>query len=150
MSDLDHEACPLPSSNRRADPDGETIARLLNTHRIAIVGLSDNAHRAAWMIASYLRDAGKEVIPVNPNFQQVMGLKCYPSVQSIPGKVDLVDVFRRAQFCPAVVEDAIAAHAGGVWLQSGIVSPEARRLAQEAGLDYIENRCLMVEHMHAR
>src|SRR4029079_13759963 len=141
MSDVDPgEACPLPSSNRGNDPEREIIRLLLQSRRIAVVGLSNDQHRAAWMIASYLPSVGREVVPVNPNCIEVMGLKCYPAVQSIPGKVDLVDVFRRAIFGLSVVEDAIAARAGAVWLQSGIVSPEARRLAEEAGLDYIENR----------
>jgi predicted CoA-binding protein len=142
----DAEACPMPSYGRSSD--AEVIARLVQAKRIAVVGLSDDRSRAAWEIASYLRDAGKDVVPVNPNFKELMGLKCYPTVAAVPGRVDLVDVFRRAEYCPAVVEDAIAARAGGVWLQSGIVSAEARRLASEAGLDYVENRCLMVEHMH--
>src|SRR4051812_33903372 len=143
------ESCPLPSSNRRADSAAEVVARLITAKRIAVVGLSDDTSRAAWMIASYLQSAGREVIPVNPNFAELMGVKCYPTMQAIGERVDLVDVFRRPQFCPAVVEDAIAAGAAGVWLQSGIVSREARRLAEEAGIDYVENRCLMVEMMHA-
>jgi predicted CoA-binding protein len=150
MSDDAGEACPLPSSNRSTDPEADLIARLIRARRIAVVGLSDHSYRPAYQIASYLKSIGREVIPVNPNFDRVMGTQCYPNVASIPGKVDLVDVFRRAQFCPAVVEDAIAARAGGVWLQSGIVSLEARRLAEDAGIDYVEDRCLMVEIAHAR
>jgi predicted CoA-binding protein len=138
------ESCPMPSP--RSAPEEEVIARLVKAHRIAIVGLSENTSRAAWMIATYLRDVGKEIVPVNPLFDELMGLKCYPSVSAIPHRIELVDVFRRAEFCPAIVEDAIAARAGGVWLQSGIISIESRRLAEQAGIDYVENRCLMVEH----
>jgi predicted CoA-binding protein len=122
---------------------------MLRGKRIAIVGLSDNRSRAAWGVASYLKSVGKEIIPVNPNFQELMGLTCYPAVAAIPGPVDVVNVFRRAQFCADVVRDAIDARAKGVWLQSGIINPEARRLAEQAGIDYVEDRCLMVEHMHA-
>ena len=147
---MSHEACPLPSSNRRNDPEAATVARLIRGQRIAVVGLSDDPMRTANRIAHFLRSVGREVIPVNPNYETVMGVKCYPTVASIPEKVDVVDVFRRAQFCAAVVEDAIRAKAGGVWLQSGIVSSEAKRLAEEAGMDYVEDRCLMVEIMHAR
>jgi uncharacterized protein len=142
------EACPLPSSNRRDDADADPMRRMLRARRIAVVGLSHKTHRASWQIAQYIRSVGKEVIPVNPRYQEVMGVSCYPKVSAIPGKVDAVDVFRRAEFCPDVVRDAIAAGAGGVWLQSGIVSDEARHLAEGAGLDYVEDRCYMVEHMH--
>jgi len=145
MSD---QACPLPSGNRSNDADADAIRRMLRGQRVAVVGLSDNTMRAAWGIASYLKSAGKEVIPVNPNFAELMGVTCYPSVSAIPGQVDVVDVFRRAEYCADVVRDAINAGAKGVWLQSGITNAEARHLAESAGLDYVENRCLMVEHMH--
>ena len=75
-----------------------------------------------------------------------MGLRCYPTVASIPEKVDVVDVFRRAEFCADVVRDAIAAGAKGVWLQTGIISDEARQLAAEAGIDFVQDRCMKVEH----
>ena len=147
---MSNEACPLPSSNRSNDPEADAIRRMIGGQRIAVVGLSDNRSRAAWMVASYLKSAGREIIPVNPNFQELMGVRCYPSISAIPGPVDVVDVFRRAEYCAGVVQDAIDAHASGIWLQSGITSREARRLSEEAGIDYVENRCLMVEHMHAR
>ncbi|MBC8106935.1 MAG: CoA-binding protein [Anaerolineae bacterium] len=147
---MSHDACPLPSSNRSNDPEADAIARMLRGKRIAVVGLSDKRSRTAYRIAEFLRSVGREVVPVNPNYEQVMGLRCYPSVASVPGEVDVVDVFRRAEFCADVVRDAIEANAGGVWLQSGIINDEARRLAEEAGIDYVEDRCLMVEIMHAR
>ena len=143
------EACPLPSSNRSNDPEADAVARMLRGRRIAVVGLSDNRSRAAHRIAQFLRSIGREVVPVNPNYQEVMGVQCYPTIASVPGKVDVVDVFRRAEFCADVVRDAIEAGAGGVWLQSGLINAEARRLAEEAGIDYVEDRCLMVEIMHA-
>jgi predicted CoA-binding protein len=145
---MPEESCPLPSVNRSSD--AQVLARLLKANRIAVVGLSADTTRAAWRVAQYLREVGKEIIPVNPLFPTLMGLTCYPGVSTVPGRVDLVNVFRRAEFCPGVVEDAIAACASGVWLQSGIVSIEARRLSDKAGIDYVEDRCLMVEHMHAR
>ncbi len=120
---------------------------ILLMNRIAIVGLSDDSSRAAWGVATYLKSVGKQIIPVNPKFTDLMGETCYPNVASIPGSVELVNVFRRSDACPDVVRDAIAAHAKAVWLQSGIVSRDARRLADEAGLGYIENKCLMVEVM---
>lgn len=123
------------------------IARMIRSRRVAVVGLSDNPSRPSFGVARYLVSCGKEVIPVNPTCPQVMGLKSYESLAAAPGPIDLVNVFRRAEFCPAVVRDAVAAGARGVWLQSGIVSPEARQLALEAGMDFVQNRCLMVEHM---
>ena len=121
--------------------------KMLNARRIAVVGLSDDPSRPSFGVASYLLAAGKDVIPVNPKHQRVLGLKCYPSLANVPGLIELVDVFRRAEYCPGVVREAIAAGARGVWLQSGIVSDEARQLAGEAKLDYVENRCLMVDLM---
>jgi hypothetical protein len=121
---------------------------MINGKRIAVVGLSNNPMRAAWRVASYLKSAGKEIIPVNPNFTEVMGLTCYPRISAIPGPVDVVDVFRRPEYCADVARDAIDAGAKGIWLQSGITNSEARRLAEEAGIYYVEDHCLMVEHMH--
>lgn len=145
-----HDACPLPSSNRSNVPEADAITRMLKGKRIAVVGLSDNQSRTAHRVAEFLRSTGREVVPVNPNYEEVMGVRCYPTIASVPGNIDVVDVFRRAEFCDDVVRDAIEAGAGGVWLQSGIINDEARRLALEAGIDYVEDRCLMVEIMHAR
>jgi uncharacterized protein len=150
-SAMSNESCPLPSSQRGdADHDlqAKAIRQMLDGRRIAVVGLSDDPSRAAYRIAAYIRSVGKEVIPVNPNFDELMGVRCYPNVAAVPGTVDVVDVFRRAEFCPEVVRDAVTAGARGVWLQSGIVSDEARRIAREAAMPYVEDRCYMVEHMH--
>jgi uncharacterized protein len=140
MSD---ESCPVPSF----EPPTSAIERMLNARRIAVVGLSDDPSRPSFRVASYLLAAGKEVIPVNPRCQRVLGLTCHPSLAAAPGPIDLVDVFRRPEFCADVVRDAIVAGARGVWLQSGIVSDEARELAGRAKLDYVEDRCLMVDLM---
>lgn len=139
------ESCPLPSGP--ADPDAAAVRRMLRARRIAVVGLSDDPSRPSFGVASYLLAAGKQIIPINPNHARVMGLTCYPSLADAPVPVDLVDVFRRAEFCPDVVREAISVGAKGVWLQAGIVSPEARQLAVQSGIDFVENRCLMVEHM---
>jgi len=141
------EACPLPTPIRAAERP--VIERLLKAERIAVVGLSDDPSRPSYGVAEYLRGRGKEIVPVNPNHERIMGLKSYGSLAEVPGHIDLVDVFRRPEHCPQVVRDAIAAGAGGVWLQSGIVSEEASRLAGEAGMDFVQNRCLMVEHRRA-
>ena len=86
-------------------------------------------------------------MPVNPNYQEVDGLKCYATLAEVPGEIEGVLVFRRSEFCGQVARDAAAAGAKGLWLQSGIVSAEAREVARGAGMVYVENRCMMVEAM---
>src|SRR3954470_1700928 len=143
---MSEEACPMPTSPRKEELD--PIRRMLQARRIAVVGLSDDPSRASYGVAGYLRSVGKEVIPVNPTYPTVMGMTCYASLRDVPGPIDLVNVFRRPEYCAGVVEEAIAVHAGGIWLQSGIISAEAERLARGAGMGFVQNRCLMVEHMH--
>ena len=116
---------------------------MLTARRIAVVGMSEG--RISGRIGTFLKDLGRHVVPVNPNVESVYGLQTYASLADVPGPIDLVNVFRRPEFCPAVVRDAIAAKAGGVWLQSGIVSEEAERLAADAGLPFVQDRCLMIE-----
>jgi uncharacterized protein len=139
---MSHNACPLP--DRSQGPE-TAVKRMLAAKRIAIVGLSDDLSRPSHGVASYLRSVGKEIIPVNPNCKTVMGLTSYASLEEVPGEVDVVDVFRRPEYCPDIVRSAIDIGAKGVWLQSGIESPESRELAANAGIDYVENRCMMVE-----
>lgn len=141
-----HESCPIPSPGDRTGR--AAIDRMLSARRIAIVGVSDDPSRPSFAIASYLISVGKQVIPINPNCAKVLGLACYPSLEAAPGPIDVVNVFRRAEFCPDIVRSAIAAGARGVWLQSGIISEEARELAARGKIDFVQNRCIMVEHMH--
>jgi uncharacterized protein len=137
------EACPLPIP---PTADEETIIRhLLQSERIAVVGITDDPSRPSHYVSDYLISQGRDVIPVNPSHTEILGRKCYPSLKDVPGEIDLVDVFRRPEFCADVVRDAIAVGAKGVWLQSGIISDEAQRLAKEAGILFVQNRCLMVE-----
>ena len=128
----------------------EQIERMLVAQRIAVVGLSDDPSRPSHRIAKYLIAAGYEVIPVNPKHKSVLGLKCYPSLRLMPEHVDLVNVFRSSEYVPGVVADAIYVNAGGVWVQSGIISPAARAAAAAAEMDYVEDRCIMVEHLRMR
>lgn len=139
------EQCPLPSA--LSEDEEREIQAMLQMERIAIVGLSDNPSRPSFQIASYLLGHGKMVVPVNPSVTSVLGLKSYPSLAEVPGEIDLVNVFRRAEHCADVTRDAISIGAKGVWLQAGIQSEESRKLARQAGIYYIENRCIMVEHM---
>ena len=142
------EACPLPS--RLPGQEASAIDRMLTAKRIAIVGMSDDPMRPSNGIGGYLMSHGFEIIPVNPNHEKVLGLKCYASLADIPGGVDLVNVFRRPLACADVTRDAIAIGAKGVWLQSGIRNEEAKRLAEEAHIDFVQDRCIMVEHMSRR
>lgn len=142
------EACPMPSTPEAAE--SAAVRRMLAGQRIAVVGLSDDPSRASFGVASYLRSAGKEIVPVNPNHATVMGLKCYSRLEDVPGPIDVVDVFRRPEYCADVVRSAVAVGAKGVWLQSGIVSDEARAIARRAGIDYVEDRCMKVDHMFAQ
>lgn len=113
--------------------------------RIAVVGLSDQPYRASFDVASYLLRRGYEIIPVNPTIDEVLGLPSYPSLGEVPGEIDLVDVFRRREHLEDVARQAAVVGAGGLWLQLGLTSTEARSIAEEAGLDYVEDACLKVE-----
>lgn len=113
---------------------------------IAVVGLSPKKERPSYQVASYLLAAGFEIIPVNPGQEEILGRRCYPSLAVIPGPVDLVDIFRKSEEVPAVVAAAIAIKAKVIWMQQGIVHPEAAQAAERAGLAVVMDRCLMVEH----
>ena len=140
------EACPMPSTPEGTS-EAAAVRRMLAGKRIAVVGLSDDPSRASYGVAAYLRSVGKEIIPVNPTHATVMGIKSYPTLEAVPGRIDVVDVFRRPEHCADVVRSAVAVKAKGVWLQSGIVSDEARQIARRAGIDYVEDRCIKVDHM---
>ena len=119
---------------------------LSEAHTIALVGASPNPGRPSNSVMRYLLGVGYRVIPVRPLVREVLGVPCVASLAEIDERIDLVDVFRRAEFCPGVAEEAVAAVAGALWLQLGIVSPKARAIAGAAGLDYVENECTAVVH----
>ncbi|MFW8601954.1 CoA-binding protein [Desulfobacterota bacterium M19] len=129
----------------------EDLSRILNnTRRVAVVGMSPKPSRPSNQVAAYLMAAGFEVIPVNPGQTAIMGLKCYPDLESIPGRVDIVDVFRRTSEVPAIVDSTLKIKARILWLQLGIIHAEAALRAQAAGLIVIMNRCLKVEHQRLK
>jgi predicted CoA-binding protein len=113
---------------------------------IAVVGASLDPARTSNGVMRYLQRAGYRCIPVNPSADEVLGERCRPSLRDVPEPVDVVDVFRRAEFCPAVAEEAAALGIPALWLQLGIRSPEARRIAEAAGMDYVEDACTLVVH----
>ncbi|HEY7116841.1 MAG TPA: CoA-binding protein [Tepidisphaeraceae bacterium] len=125
--------------------DQEGISRMLKARRVAVVGMTPEPTRAGHYVPEYLRSRGKEIIPVNPTYPEIEGLKSYASLAEVPGPIDVVLVFRRPEYCPGVAEEAARAHAGGLWLQSGIYSEEAKRIAEEAGMAFVQGRCMMVE-----
>jgi hypothetical protein len=127
--------------------DPEAIRRvLMGSKTIAVVGCSPKPDRDSHQIAQYLIAKGYDVVPVNPGQAEILGRKCYPDVASIPRKVDIVDVFRAPEHVPAVAEDAVAAKAECLWLQTGIAHEEAARKASDAGLYVVQDRCIATAH----
>ncbi|MBA3331445.1 MAG: CoA-binding protein [Actinobacteria bacterium] len=123
---------------------------LRESRTIALVGASPRASRPSNSVMRYLLDQGYRVIPVRPGAEEVLGERCVASLAEIDEPIDLVDVFRRAEHAPGVAREAVAAGAKALWLQSGLVSPEARRIAVEGGLDYVEDSCTAVVHASMR
>lgn len=117
---------------------------------IAVVGLSPKITRPSNQVADYLIRAGYEVIPVNPGQSEIFGRTCYPDLLSIPESVDLVDIFRKPEDVPAVVDEAIAIGAKVIWMQLGIINDEAAKKATAAGLTVIMDRCIKVDHQNLR
>jgi predicted CoA-binding protein len=123
---------------------------LRDAKTIALVGASPRPARPSHGVMRYLLDAGYRVIPVRPgDCDEVLGVPCVASLAEIDEQIDLVDVFRRPEHCGAHAREAVDAGAGALWLQLGIRSAEARRIATEAGLDYVEDACTAVIHRHA-
>ncbi|HEX3097982.1 MAG TPA: CoA-binding protein [Usitatibacter sp.] len=127
--------------------DSDKVRRILRRARtIAVVGLSAQWHRPSYFAAKYLQEHGYRVIPVNPGYPEILGEKCYKSLREIPEKIDVVDCFRRSAEIPAIADDAIAVGAKVLWMQLGVENGDARRKAEAAGLEVIENRCMKIEH----
>jgi predicted CoA-binding protein len=119
---------------------------LLSAKTIASVGLSSNPGKESYGIALYLKDQGYRIIPVNPTVTEVLGEKSYPDLESVPEKIDVVQVFRKPEDVPPVVDGAIKAGAKVVWMQEGIVNEEAARKAREAGLQVVMDACMRATH----
>ena len=142
MTDL---SCEFPLSNAS---DRETDGILATAKTIAVVGLSDKPHRDSYRVAAYLQAHGFRVIPVNPAAAEILGERSYPDVASIPREitVDGVDIFRRPEFIPQVVDGAIGRGARAVWMQLGLAHNAAAEKARAAGLVVVMDRCIKVEH----
>ena len=123
------------------------ISEILHSSRtIAVIGLSAKRYRPSYGVAEYLKRSGFRIIPVNPQEDEVLGEKCYPDLDSIPEPVDIVDIFRRSEFVPEIVEAAIRKGAKAVWMQEGVIHEEAARRAEEAGLAVVMDRCILKDH----
>ena len=119
---------------------------LLSTRTIASVGLSSNPGKESYGIVQYLKSQGYRVIPVNPTAEEILGEKSYPDLESIPEKIDVVQVFRKPEDVPPVVESAIKVGAKTVWMQEGIINEEAAQKAREAGLQVVMDACMRATH----
>ena len=133
--------------NPRMIDDIESLRRILATNRvIAVVGLSADWWRPSYFAAKYMQEHGYRIIPVNPKYAEILGEKCYPDLASIPEPVDMVDVFRKPEDCVPIAQDAVAIGAKVLWLQIGVLNPEAQALAEAAGLTVVADRCVKIEY----
>lgn len=136
--------CKIEAGPAAADRDVRNI--LCSSKTIAVVGISAKEESPSHMVAKYLIGQGFKVIGVNPKCDEVLGAKCYPDLKSIPGHVDVVDIFRKLDAIAAVVEEAIEIGAGAVWMQLGLEHEEAAQKARLAGLSVVMNKCIKIEH----
>jgi uncharacterized protein len=119
---------------------------LLSAKTIASVGLSSNQEKESYWIVSYLKEQGYRIIPINPTADEILGEKAYPDLESVPETIDVVQVFRRSEDVPPVVDSAIKAGAKVVWMQEGIVNEEAAQKARQAGLQVVMDACMRMTH----
>jgi uncharacterized protein len=142
------EISNLGAGRVSAPSAGDPTSEILKSSRtIAIVGLSSRQHRPSYGVAQYLQSVGYRIIPVNPNESEILGEKCYARLEDIPERVDIVDIFRRSEFVPEIVESAIRIGARGVWMQEGVIHAEAAERARSAGLFVIMDTCILKEHI---
>jgi uncharacterized protein len=128
------------------DPDEGAIGKVLATSKtIAVVGLSSRRHRASYGVSETLQESGYRIFPVNPNETEVLGEKCYTRLEDIPEKIDIVDIFRRSEFVPEIVESAIRIGARAIWMQEGVEDEASAERARRAGLFVIMDNCIAKE-----
>jgi predicted CoA-binding protein len=137
------DAREMPARN--ASPD-EVRDLLKDCHTIAVVGLSDKPERDSHYVAAYLKSQGYRIIPVNPALTEVLGETAYARLRDVPERIDLVDIFRKPEVVPEIVDEAIAVGAKAVWMQEGIVHNAAADKARAAGLRVVMNKCILKEH----
>jgi len=129
---------------------GQTVELILSIlqryKRVAMVGLSANPNRPSYLAATYLKDHHYEITPVNPTISEVMCLKSYPTLADVPGPLEVVDIFRKPEDVPGIVDEAIELGAKVIWMQLGVIHMEARQKALDAGLEVVMDRCMKIEH----
>jgi predicted CoA-binding protein len=124
----------------------QIAAILRDAHTVAVVGLSGKRFRPSYGVSEYMQRSGYRIIPVNPRESKVLGETCYPDLESIPEPIDIVDIFRRSEFVPEIVDAAIRKGAKVIWMQEGVIHEDAARHATEAGLTVVMDRCILKEH----
>ncbi len=124
-----------------------SIKNILKYRNVAVVGVSDDPERPSNSVARFLMDHGYNIIPVNPRLSLWEGKQCYPDIRSVPVKIDIVDIFRRSDAVPPIVDDAIAVHAKVVWMQEGIINKEAAAKAIASGIEVVMDKCMMKEYI---
>ena len=140
------------TKNKTLDPAGGELAiteLLASSKTIAVVGLSSKQFRPSFGVAQYLQSAGYRIIPVNPNESSILGEKCYPRLEDVPEKIDIVDIFRRSELVPEVVEGAIQIGARAIWMQEGVENEPSAARARSAGLFVVMDLCIAKE-LHKR
>ena len=137
----------LPEGSDFAAQGRDPIAEILKRYKtMAVVGLSSNPMRPSFGVAEFMQSVGYRIIPVNPNGTEVLGEKSYARLEDVPEKVEIVDIFRRVEVVPSVVESAIRIGAKVIWMQLGIASEAAAEKASAAGIVVVEDACILVEH----
>jgi predicted CoA-binding protein len=127
--------------------DDEIIRKILKDAKtIAVVGASTKPWRDSNSIMSFLMMAGYTVYPVNPKYKEVLGVECFPNLKVVPDKIDIVDVFRRSEAVGEIAKEAVAVKARTLWMQFGVIHEEAAKVAEQAGLNVVMDRCILVEH----
>jgi len=136
-----------PGSQQFPGQTSELIRGILRRYRkVAMVGLSGNSNRPSYFAATYLKDYGYEITPVNPAYDEIMGRKSYPTLEKVPAPLEIVDIFRKPEEVPALVDEAIRLGARVIWMQLGVVHTESREKALAAGLEVVMDRCMKIEH----
>ncbi|MBI3549414.1 MAG: CoA-binding protein [Elusimicrobia bacterium] len=125
----------------------QDIEDILKLQTVAVVGCSPKRERPSNQVASYLMESGYRVIPVNPGHKEILGETCYPTLKDIPEPVEIVDIFRRSEFVPDIVKDAIDIKAKAVWMQDGVEDEQAAALARKSGLRVVMNDCMLRQHL---
>ena len=131
--------------DRDSHTDDE-IKNFLSLKKVAVIGMSRNKSKAAHFVPKYLLENGFDIIPINPNSDEILTKKCYKEITEVEGNIDIVDVFRPSEDVLPFVRDAIKKNAKVIWLQEGIHNEEAENLAREHGIDVVFNRCMLAEH----